>query len=126
MTLYGKKSLANRLYPGLILPIRFGRGRLRSSCAPEAAPRCAATDVPGGRDILSDAAVAHEARRVPEAGKHIVTRQRRVFLQDIVDGIPSAEKLKDRLGGDPGAANDRAAIADGGVDGNAVFHGFGS
>ena len=68
--------------------------------------------------------VAHEARRVPEASKHIVTRQRRVFLLDILDGIPSAEKLEDCLGGDPGTANDRSAIAYGGVDGDAVFHGF--
>jgi hypothetical protein len=40
-------------------------------------------DTKKGR-LLDDERVAHEARRVPEGGKYIDTRELRVFLQDIV------------------------------------------
>jgi hypothetical protein len=65
----------------------------------------------------------HEGGGRGEARQHILAGQTRVFLQDILDGVTGREELKNGAHGDPGATDGRLAVANIGVDHDAV-HAF--
>ena len=65
----------------------------------------------------------HQAGRKTDTGQHVLSGQRRVFFQNLFDGIASSQKFKHGLGRDPGVSNHGLAVAYIGVY-DYPFHGY--
>ncbi len=63
----------------------------------------------------------HQLRRKSDAGQHILTRQRRILFEHLLDRIARREKFQHRARGDPRPANGGLSVANVGVDDDAVY-----
>src|SRR5215213_5131448 len=74
-----------------------------------------------GSSQLDHVGVAHEAGREGQAGIDVLGFQAGVLTQDLLPALSGAQKLEDRLRGDPLASDRGLSIADRRVDGNATL-----
>jgi hypothetical protein len=68
--------------------------------------------------------ITHQPRRILEASQHIRARQRRIFLQDLLDRIARAKKFENGLGRNACAPDNGTAVADGGLNDDSFVHDF--
>ncbi len=66
--------------------------------------------------------VTHQAGRITETSQNILTRQGRILLQNIFDGIARTEEFKYRLNGDPRPSHDGPSVANGRVNDEVYVH----
>jgi len=66
--------------------------------------------------------ITHQSRRILEARENVFPSQRRIFLEDLCDGIARSQEFKDCLHGNSRPANHGTAIANIRDDDHTLFH----
>ena len=64
-----------------------------------------------------------EARRIVETGQDILASEPRILSKEIIDGVAAGQHVDDLMDRDPRTFHARLAVANAGVDGDAIVHG---
>ena len=71
-------------------------------------------------DLLQREMVLHQLGGKPYAGKDILSSQRRILFEDIINRVPGGEKLENRLCSNTSTKNSRQPVANIRLDDNSV------